>query len=474
MKATIDYDVIIIGAGPVGLATALGLYQRGITNLMVFDQTSAFRQVGQGVDLLPNGLKALKYIAPQAYQNILAIGQTFNQPPSNQSPLRWITRNLKGEMIHSVSLAYDEYLDQYGEGRVSISWYELQTQLRLLLPPENLKINHRCVNVITEENDDGIRADFLCDGEREINPYAHWQEDSLNSKQNTETKTKTNPSEYISFRAKLLVAADGIHSKVRQIIYQNTPYSQYQKPEYTGFAAISSGGRNHLPNTLVNELNERFLHNSRVVTLVNHENAGYSIGKEYPRLILFAPEPNEIIYLLHAIIPLELLVNQSGTELINLALLELQKANFPDILQQVVALSSPQQMLQRTYYLHRATVPNLPQPKWNIGRVILAGDAAHGMPPFMAQGANQGLEDAAVINAIISSLIQQNDWNDLNKITSAFTQYEKLRRPLINFVQNTTLTRQPLANEKQWLEYCQLVYGRKLEEMIPDFELINA
>ncbi|NRB08764.1 MAG: FAD-dependent monooxygenase, partial [Richelia sp.] len=26
------YDVIIIGAGPVGLATAIGLHQRGITN----------------------------------------------------------------------------------------------------------------------------------------------------------------------------------------------------------------------------------------------------------------------------------------------------------------------------------------------------------------------------------------------------------------------------------------------------------
>lgn len=47
------YDVLVIGAGPVGLATAIGLRKRGIDNILVIDQTRAFRQIGQGVDLLP-------------------------------------------------------------------------------------------------------------------------------------------------------------------------------------------------------------------------------------------------------------------------------------------------------------------------------------------------------------------------------------------------------------------------------------
>ena len=49
-------DVLIVGAGPVGLATAIALYQRGINNILVIDQTRTFRQVGQVVDILPNGL----------------------------------------------------------------------------------------------------------------------------------------------------------------------------------------------------------------------------------------------------------------------------------------------------------------------------------------------------------------------------------------------------------------------------------
>lgn len=42
----------------IRLATALGLRKRGIENVLVVDQTRAFRQVGQTIDLLPNGLKA--------------------------------------------------------------------------------------------------------------------------------------------------------------------------------------------------------------------------------------------------------------------------------------------------------------------------------------------------------------------------------------------------------------------------------
>lgn len=64
------YDVVIVGAGPVGLATAVGLHKRGIDNILVVDQARAFRQVGQIVDLLPNGLKALKYVDPKAYEAV--------------------------------------------------------------------------------------------------------------------------------------------------------------------------------------------------------------------------------------------------------------------------------------------------------------------------------------------------------------------------------------------------------------------
>lgn len=73
------YDVLIVCAGPVGLASAIALRQRGINNILVIDQARSFRSVGQTVDILPNGLKALKCIDENAYQQIESTGLEFIQ-----------------------------------------------------------------------------------------------------------------------------------------------------------------------------------------------------------------------------------------------------------------------------------------------------------------------------------------------------------------------------------------------------------
>lgn len=43
-----------------------------------------------------------------------------------------------------------------------------------------------------------------------------------------------------------------------------------------------------------------------------------------------------------------------------------------------------------------------PLPRWTSGRVALLGDAAHPVLPFLAQGAAQAIEDAAVLGAMLS------------------------------------------------------------------------
>jgi salicylate hydroxylase len=61
-------------------------------------------------------------------------------------------------------------------------------------------------------------------------------------------------------------------------------------------------------------------------------------------------------------------------------------------------------------------------PQWVRSRIALIGDAAHAMPPFLAQGAAMALEDAVVLGRVL----EPNE-----DITAAFRQYEALRRPRV-------------------------------------------
>jgi salicylate hydroxylase len=60
-----------------------------------------------------------------------------------------------------------------------------------------------------------------------------------------------------------------------------------------------------------------------------------------------------------------------------------------------------------------------PLPRWGDGRVTLLGDAAHPMLPFMAQGAAQAIEDAAVLARCLSRI---------DDPPAALRRYEGFRR----------------------------------------------
>jgi 2-polyprenyl-6-methoxyphenol hydroxylase-like FAD-dependent oxidoreductase len=493
------YDVVVVGAGPIGLATAIGLRKRGIENVLVIDQTRAFRQVGQTLDLLPNGLQALKYLDPNAYEEVKKTGlgllnpkqsndektveQTQEQQPPKTSP-QWVYKNFHGKIIRSISLSFDDWFKDYGEGRVSISWYNLQTTLRQLLPQDRVKANHRCINVVNEPEQGCVRIDCIGDAGIETNPYAYWtdgQKDNEPQPQNSDI----DPQEIVtkSIRAKLIVAADGINSTVRRLLYADTQYHDFARPEYSGFAAIFCREIAEVPKELYTKLEEDFFQDSPVVTITNDEITGNSVCINNIRIILFRRPSGEVGYIIHLALPLDSLQGKSESSLIDLALQELQKAGFPDALKQLVRISSPAKMQQRPYYIHRTTISDSLQvshptdlnteanpakipPAWSGGRIVLVGDAAHGMPPFMAQGANQGLEDALIVTTLIAKIAEDNNWNNLQAIAKAFEKYECLRRPLIAYVQEATLKRSPHSSDKEWQEYSRQVYRRNFDQVI--------
>ncbi|MDJ0741782.1 MAG: NAD(P)/FAD-dependent oxidoreductase [Xenococcaceae cyanobacterium MO_167.B27] len=466
------YDVLIVGAGPVGLATAIALYQRGIKNILVIDQTRSFRQVGQIVDILPNGLKAIKYIDERAYQQIKETGlklvQALNpknsddnnsQVTEEKSPPKrfWNWKNLQGKIIHSTPLDFATWLSLYGEGRVSISWYDLQTTLRNILPSEIVQANHRCIDAV---NHNGyVEIACICDRAETTNPFAHWtipKSESIKS----QDELGTQESAIKKFRAKLVVAADGINSTIRQVLYANSDLSQWAKPSYCGFAAIGCFQIDNVPDEIVQQLEAKYFQGDPVMTLLEDSDV-----VEKPRIILINKQDNTLGYLLHTPLSLDSLQNKSSAEIISLGVNILEKADFPPSVIKLVALSTPEGLFHRPYYIHPTNIPVDSQPIWSNGRLVLVGDAAHGMPPFAAQGANQGFEDAALISTLIANLVNNNALDDEKAISLAFTKYETIRRPFMGKIQSATMKNHSWS-EEEWENYVDMVYRRDLQQLI--------
>ncbi len=473
------YDVLIVGAGLVGLATAISLRKRGVNNILVIDKTHEFRQVGQTLDLLPNGLKAIKSIESLAYQKIKEISLNLlnssieknlddqhsktDQKKSSLKKRYWSQKNLDGEIIRSIPLDFKTWFDQYGEGRVSIPWYQLQTTLRSFLPPELIKINYRCVNL--EKKPDYIKRNCVSNTVSENNPFAHWemQRFSLKNEDKTE-ENKSNLLENKAFKAKLVVAADGINSAIRQVIYEDTNLSQWSKPQYSGWTAIACRSLDNVPESITEELNTKYFQGQSIITVTNDKIKKNSTLDESPRVILTSFKPHHLGYLIHSPFSLASLSQKSANDLIQLMLQVLEKSAFPSVIQQLVSLSNPDNLVKRPYYIHPANISNYNHSIWSQGKVVLVGDAAHGMPPFMAQGANQGLEDAAVIAPLITNIIQNNRLDDQEFISKQWAKYETIRRPFMEKIQEATMENH-YWSQQQWDDYSEMVYSRNLEQL---------
>lgn len=61
------------------------------------------------------------------------------------------------------------------------------------------------------------------------------------------------------------------------------------------------------------------------------------------------------------------------------------------------------------------------------GRCVLLGDAAHAMTPDLGQGANQAMEDAATLTALVSALVRDSR-PPAPAIDAALASYDELRR----------------------------------------------
>ena len=83
--------------------------------------------------------------------------------------------------------------------------------------------------------------------------------------------------------------------------------------------------------------------------------------------------------------------------------------------------------------LRQALYDREPLPDWQVGRVVLLGDAAHPMMPFYAQGGAQSIEDAYVLAGCIAAA--------QDRPLEALARFVKLRQPRTAWMQGLVATR---------------------------------
>ncbi|MEM7018852.1 MAG: FAD-dependent monooxygenase [Pseudomonadota bacterium] len=197
-----------------------------------------------------------------------------------------------------------------------------------------------------------------------------------------------------SIEADIVIGADGTHSQVRESVYGAHP-SRYSG--YVGYRVLIPSER--LEGLSV-DTNNRIGPDGHVVSYFIGENQAFFN-------VVFITLESEW-------------AEESWTALGSLSALRDAFEGWSEPLQLI--LSQVEDPVYR-WALHDRE----PLSTWQLGRVTLLGDAAHPVLPFMAQGASQAIEDAAVLSRCL---------NRINEPLAAIARYEAIRKPRTDRIQH--------------------------------------
>jgi salicylate hydroxylase len=163
--------ILVVGGGIGGLAAALALERRHL-DVIVCEQSPKLSEIGAGIGLAPNAIKALRALGLEDQINAVAWGSEFAVVRSWKSG-RQISRAYQGD-----------YRERFGAPSLTVHRADLLGILAGALRSTDIRVGMRCVAV--ETRDGGAVARFADGSELE---------------------------------ADIVVGADGIHSKVRQSLF---------------------------------------------------------------------------------------------------------------------------------------------------------------------------------------------------------------------------------------------------------------
>jgi len=201
------YNVVIVGGGIAGMATAIGLMRRGITNILVLEKALSMHPVGASIAIFSNGHCALHYISPT-----VAIKVRDSCIPIENM----IVKDLEGNVIREKKPPSDAPVSY-------LVWYLLQQYLAEEFPEGILQL--------------GFALESFSVGENGIVTIK-----ALNRTTNT---TET-------IQSRVLVGTDGIHSPIREELFGTDAVEKMYHGKTMYRAVLSSSSVKDAPPTGIN------------------------------------------------------------------------------------------------------------------------------------------------------------------------------------------------------------------------------
>jgi salicylate hydroxylase len=390
------FHVAIVGGGLCGIALAIALKARNIS-FTIYEAKQSFTEIGAGINLGPSALLSLRLIDPSLGEKILKLA-TRNPAPNEDVWFQFkygapSGDHKDGELIFEIK--------EPPMGNATFHRQELLHSLASEMGVEHAKFNKKFVKY--EQNEDEVTMTFA-DGTEET--------------------------------ASLLIACDGIHSKVRIAMFgednivSKAHFSHaglYRKvvPMEQAVAAIGESAR---------QSQMHFGPGGYLITYPVSGGTALNCGAWHS---LKEPWKGETW-----------LMPRQGAHF------QKQFAEWGERAKKILAFFDADPDLWGSFqHTHQ------PGSVYD-GRVMLIGDAAHGMPPHQGSGASQAVEDSYVLAEVLA--VARRRGFSSRVIDASLQAVESVRKPRTSRVHRYSSEGGP-----RWLEfYEKKLAGQELEEWI--------
>ena len=370
----------VIGGGPAGLATALALLKlpTGVDRVTVFEQKSDLRpRVGGGIQI--NGAAAVLSMLGLK-EEVLAAGNPLERIYSRNVDSSTLLDIHIPELIRGVSAkppllmlvdkaaaARKYLLSEDGKVLVFLIMRDkLQELLAASLPPGTLQFNKQLASL--EATGDEVVCTFT-DGARETFDLVVGC-DGLKSKVREEVVGRESPT-YSGTRVLFGIAPHTDAPGGRRAEESQTHVHQWFGEGVYGFTASYGGLEGQMWDQ---------------IAVVTHEGTFTEENEEWG-------------------------ASEQRAEMLRI----LERTRMPAELRAIAERAD--RFFNIGVFLHNPLTP------WSKGRLVLVGDAAHAMPPFLGQGANQAIQDAYCLALQLAAI-----GNVHATLPEALSRYEAVRK----------------------------------------------